>query len=415
MMILGPFLIRKIGLEEYAVLSLAIYFYNLALGYSDFAAYTHLLVSFSRSAPERRIDTSTATLLRTAILGLFFCVLLVFGIYLPRHDALYPLLAIFMLGIPISPINFEWYFIAKKEYASLFGIRMLALGVLGGLLIVWFTTNLRPSPLFFPIAGLVSAAASAVLAVRLLGLHRTSEWLTAFKAVSVRRLVSLFLKLSPMASTLLTAPYFLAFALPWYSMACADKKLVGAFSISYRLVMGMSSLMAPLVFYLIPRGNDTTHRPSLGKTVLMSLLITVGLWFLGLPILWGYFHFSEANPALLPHSFSAYSVLMVGFFFLSLRTPYVGHWLVSRRYGLYFFGHFFSCLPVLLLSTLASGRIPPYWVVWLACLPDALASTFFISFDVLRSGSDKRGKWSRFLPWFSNRPYFGTKYSGSDQ
>lgn len=390
MVALGPFLIRKIGLEQYAVLNLAIYFSNLALAYSDFASYTHLLVGYSRNAPGRLADTATATTLRLCLGLLFFVALGFFTFRYPRQDVLYPLLAVFLAGIPFGPINFEWYFIARKRYAALFAVRMVSLASLCALIVLWIATDSTRNPVVYPLAGLASAGVGLALAVKLLGLRRVREGLAGFREVTFERVRALFLKLVPMASALLTAPYFLAFALPWYSLACTDKQLVGAMSISYRLVMGMSSLMAPIVFYLLPRGEENRGEPVFSKSLYLSLAATIGFWSLGVPILWGYFHFSGIDPELFGHSFGAYSILMLGFFFLSLRTLYVGRWLVSGRYGKYFLIVFFSCLPVLLISGIRGREIDPRAVLWLSCLPDLLATTVFVGYDRIAGAFRRR-------------------------
>jgi O-antigen/teichoic acid export membrane protein len=381
--VLGPFALRKVGLEEYAVISLAGYFFNLVAGYSDFATYTHLLAIYSKKNQDRHIDLGNAFALKAGFAFLYFCTLIFFRHYHPRKDDLYIILAIFMIGIVLPSANIEWYFIARKRYLQFFLARACVIGSQIILTLVWFF-SVWNSPRFIPAIIVTSGAVGSACLLWFLGGHHILKGLGMLRSVSFHGLRSLVFRLFPMAATLLITPYFLAYALPWYSLVSSDKKHLGAFVISYRLILGMSSLVAPLVFYSIPQGAASNRSPILSKAVGLSFLAGIGFWTLGIPVMWFYFHVSKVEPSLFFYSIHAFSVLLIGIFFLCLRTPYVGQWVAQGRYRGYFFIHLISCAPVLALSWIGGKRISPEAVLWLACLPDFLATTSFVGYDRLR-------------------------------
>ncbi len=381
---LGPFTLRKVGLEEYAVLGLATYFLNLVAGYSDFASYTHLLAVFSKKSQERFIDLANAFALKGCLLTLFFCLLMLVAHSHPRKDDLYPLLAISMLGILLPSTNMEWYFTARKRYFQFFMARTALMSCQILLIMAWFFSKWK-SPLFIPSITVISGGVGSILLLSFLGKRHILDWTSSLRLVSFRGMRSLIFRLFPMAAALLILPYFLVYALPWYSLVCPDKKLVGAFSIGYRLIVGISSLIVPLVLYLIPLNATSSQIISFRKTLGWSLSAVVFFWMIGLPVLWFYFHVSKIDGPLFFYSLRTFSILMLGLFFVCLRTPYVGRWFIHGRYRDYFLILLISCSPVLLLSWIGGKRIPPNMVAWLACLPDFLATSGFIGYNRIRS------------------------------
>ena len=381
--LLGPLVLKKVGLEEYAVLGLATYFVNLVTGYSDFGSSTYLLTIYSKGAPDRRKVLGNAVLLKLCLLAISFGVFSFFLYRYPRTDDLYSLLGIFMLGLLLPSVYMEWYFIARRNYFRLFLSRSLLMAVQTILLLAWFQSSFK-SPRFIPFISLVSGVAGSVYLLWLLGARRIMEGMAALGSVSFHGLRSIFSRLAPMAASLLLTLYLLAYALPWYSLTCPDKKLVGAFSIAYRLILGMSSLAAPLVIYSIPQNAASNRSPSFSKTLGFSMLAAACFWALGVPVLWFYFHLSKVDPGLFRHSLRAFSIMMAGLFFLCLRTPYVGQRLIHAQYRAYFLILLASCAPVMAISWIGGKRLPYEWVPWLACLPDLLTTIGFVGYDPIR-------------------------------
>jgi len=379
---LGPFILKKVGLEEYALLGLATYFFNLVTGYSDFSGSTHLLAIYSKKSPNRNIDLANVFALKAMLLTLFFFVLLFFIYAHPRKDNLYGLLALFMAYLLLPVASIEWYFISRKLYLQFFLARTSFMSIQIILIMGWFFSHLT-SALFVPSTTWISGLVGSLCLVGFLGKDKILGWLSAMRKVSFHGIRSLVFRLFPMAATLLVTPYFMAYALPWYSLTNPDKKLMGVFSISYRLIMGISALVAPLVIYSIARAASN-HVVSFRKAFSLSLLVSLGFWIAGVGVLWFYFHVAKVDMRLFLYSARVFSILMGGIFFLCLRTPYVGRWVASGRYRGYFFMHLVACSPVLLFSWIAGAKISSSWIPWLACLPDLLATTGFVFYSRFR-------------------------------
>lgn len=386
----GPLLLRKVGLEEYAVLSLATYFFNLVTGYSDFGSGVYLLTIYSKNSPNRHAVLGNATALKVGLLSVFFCALFFFFHQYPRKDDLYSLLGVFMVTLLLPSVYVEWYFIARRRYFRLFLARLVLMVLQTSLILIWFYSKWK-NPLFIPSLTLISGMAGSLCLIWFLGRSRILRGIKTLGSISLQTLRSLFLQLAPMAASLLITPYLLAYALPWYAFTCSDKKLVGAFSIAYRLIIGMSSLVAPLVVYSIPKNAGSNNLPPFFKTLGFSLLASMGFWLFGVPVLWFYFHLSKVNPALFPHAFRVFSILLAAVFFICLRTPYVGQRLIHGQYRAYFLILLISCAPVMAVSWVGGKNISPDWVPWLACLPDFFTTVGFVGYNRIRSlGSQLR-------------------------
>lgn len=381
---LGPFILRKVGLAEYSVLSLATYFYNAAYGYSDFSTYTHLLVSYSKKSPQRKADLGNAFALKSIIFTFLFAALCVAMIDYPRKDNLYPLLAISMTAIILPSTNMEWYFVANKRYYQIFLSRAAIVGLQVLLTAIWFLSNFKSS-LFVPAIAPISGIFGSLFLLKFLGTRRIFDWMSTLRLISFRGTKNLILQLSPIAATLFFNPYFLAYALPWYTLTHSDGSHVGAFSISYRLIMGLSLLIVSLLLYTIPRNAITNRPPSFTRSLTFSLIAALSFWIIGIPVLWLYFHISKIDLNLFSFSLHTFTILMVGIFFLCLRTPYVGRTLVSGQYRAYFIIVSISCIPVITLSWMWGRGIPPGFVAWLACLPDLCATAGFIGYSYSKS------------------------------
>lgn len=381
---LGPLILRKVGLEEYAILGLAAYFLVLVTGYSDFGSNTNLLTVYSKKSPSRHADLGNSVMLKLGLLALFFCVLVFSPRLYPRKDDLYSLMGVFMAGLLLPSAYVEWYFIARRRYFQLFLARVALLGSQILLILTWVYSSWK-DPMFLPFITLVSGMVGSLCFLWFLGGNQILNWLMVLRLVSFRGMRSLFLRLLPMGASLLLTPYLLAYALPWYSLTCSDKRLVGAFSIAYRLIIGLSSLVAPLVIYWIPKNAALNRAPSFAKTFGLSLSAVVGFWILGVPVLWFYFHLSKVDPIFFPYSIRNFSILLLGVFFLCLRTPYVGQRLIYGQYRSYFLILLISCAPIMALSWVGGKRIPYHVVPWLACLPDFLTTVGFVGYNRFRS------------------------------
>lgn len=372
----GPLVLRKVGLEQYGLLGLATYILSLASVYVDFGAYPHLIAVFSSRAPDRRADLAAAFALKGMVFLLLCAALGGMVLLAPRSDALYPLIAVYFLGIPIAPMNLDWYLIVRNRYGRLLFARLAASLLQVGLLAAWYFSgpdDALPVAAIAVISGVVGTASLAA-AIGKAGLGAAAESLRGFTLGAVR---SLGRRLLPMTATQLVAPYFLAYAMAWFALTSADPRLEGAFSIGYRLVMGFSSLLGPLVLYaLAGRGAGGSQVP-FRKILAVSLLGMALFWLAGTPVIWVFFRFGEVDPSLLPFTLETFSILLVGLFFQALRIVPVSRCLAAGRYQPYFLIHAASCLPVLLLSRILGDRLPNTWVPALACVPDALATLGF--------------------------------------
>jgi hypothetical protein len=376
-LVLAPLIIRKVGLDEYAVLALAIFFLNLANAYSDFSTQTHLLIIFSRKDENRRAAFGNAMLVRFTLLA---CAFAGFGLTVlihPRGDSFYPLLLAYMLGIPLSNSLMEWYFIARKRYRQLFMIRLWSAVFLLVATLLWSGFG-SASVLYVPLIAAGASGVGCFLILKSLGASKVRLGIDALRAASARPAFKLAISLVPMASTVLFSPYFIAYALPWFTVATDDPTKVGAFSVAYRLVMGFVALAGPLVLYVISSRASQGIRPVFFKALTLSTALSLACWAMGVLVLKAYFIVADIDRLLFPFSLEAFSILMVGFFFLCLRTPYVGRCLALGRYRTFGAVHLASCLPTLALSFWARDAIPGYAVIWLACLPEVLVTGAFL-------------------------------------
>jgi O-antigen/teichoic acid export membrane protein len=374
---LGPLVLRKVGLEEYALLGITTYFFNLINAYSDFSISTHLLASYSKRDPNRHADLGNALVLKASIWAGFVLLLCAAAILVPRPGGFYPLLAISMGVVILPTANLEWFFLARKRYAQIFVVRIAGAACYVLLTLAWFFSPWR-SVLFVPAIGLGVALTGSVVLLRYLGRERLLQGLGHLRLVSWPGLRAIFLRLLPVSAVLLLVPYFLAYALPWYSLVCPDKKLVGAFSIGYRLVIGAGALVVPMILYFVSTFDSSSGRPPFRRVLAGSVAVCALFWGAGFVAVHFYFAASRVDPGLLGHALETFSILTLGMFFLCLRMPYVAEYISTGRYGRYFLIHLAACAPVLAISWLGGRSVPPHLVAWLACIPEFLVAMMFL-------------------------------------
>ena len=104
---LGTINLRIVGLENFAVLSLAGFYYVMALGYSDFGSQSHLLAAFAKKSPRREQDLGNVLALRALVLVGILLVLVVFARLRPRQDDLYVLLGLYLMASPSHPCSWS--------------------------------------------------------------------------------------------------------------------------------------------------------------------------------------------------------------------------------------------------------------------------------------------------------------------
>lgn len=376
--LLGPLILAKVGLELYATLALAAYGLMLIASYSDFNTTTHLLAVFSRKDADRFMVLGNALGVRITIWLGFVVGLVGMEILHPRADELYALIWISLPTVLMPTTIFEWYFILKREYARLLLIRVTAALTHVFLITTWYVSD-AGSVFWVPVSAVAAAGFASVVLMLLVGRGPVRKGVLSLKEFRLGRAARLFWRILPMASVLLLGPYFLAYALPWFSLVSSDKEKVGAFSISYRIVIGYQGLIVPMVFYGISKlGATGGAGPGLMKTALGSLVATAVCWVGGVAILLYYFRAGKVDIAHFPFSFTTLTFLLAGIFFLALRTPYVARCLHEHRYREYFLIHAVSCAPVLFLTWAGIGRAHIEWIALLACLPELLATTLFI-------------------------------------
>lgn len=382
-LLLGPLVLRKVGLEEYGVLALAGYFMSLALAYYDFGTYPHLLAAFSKQAPDRHADFGHALLIRAALIVVLYGALGTWALRNPRDDVLYAFLAVSMTGLFFPSPNVDWYLIARKRFFDFFLLRVTFSGVPVVLTLAWFFS---PWDDLLWIAGinLIAVGAASAYLVRAVGMANVRAGLACLSLASWRGLRAFAARVLPLALTQFLVPYFLAYALVWYSMSQPDKELVGAFGISYRIAIGFSALLAPMVLYVISRSGGAVRHVALPKILGASAAATGGIGILGVAVIWFYFAISGANPDLLAFTIRNFLILLIGILFVSLRIVPVSRCTSRGDYRTYFLIHACACLPVLFFSWVSKGALPTAWVPLLACVPDVFATLGFIYYSVSR-------------------------------
>ncbi len=374
--VIGPIILKKAGLEQFGLLGLAGYFLGLLLVYSDFGTYSHLLAIFHRHESNRFKELGNAMVLKvsTILLGLA-----IFGGYLslhPRTDGFNAVLGASLLGLFFPAVLLEWFFITRRRYFHLFLSRAIMTVLQASLTLVWYFSPTR-SVVWVAFIGSFASVIGSMVYLFILGRARIRIALQAIRESSLREIGGLAVRLLPIAATQFLTPYFLVYSLPWFSHATDDKRLVGAFSVSYRIISGLLTLVGPFVLYALPAKSEASKPPGFLRMLTLSTTATAVFWALGFALIWFYFQLSKADPIYFLFSIRTFSVLLVGVFAVCLRTPYVGRALVAGRYKTYFLLHS-VCLPVLLLSWLPGRPIPSIAVPFFACLPDVLATSGFI-------------------------------------
>lgn len=374
---LGPLVLRKVGLEEYGVLGLATYFLGIIVAYADFGAYAHLLSVFSKKAPDRHAHLASAFVLKGALLLASLAFLLVRSRLAPRNDDLFQLIGLYLLGALIGPLNVDWFFIARKRIENLFWSRLIQNLSQLSLVILWYFSPYHDA-LQFALISCLSAAMASLWLLRSLGASTVGRFLRDARAISFGKVYRLALRMFPIAASQLVTPYFLAYSLAWFSLCTPDKKEVGAFSVGYRLIIGFSSLVGPFVHFFMPRDISAQTKVPFGKILPIACAAGGAFWLIGIAFIRIYFKMSSMGEHWIPSVDRSFSILILGVILLSIRTFAAGHCLLDGHYLTYFFIHLISCAPILALSWGYSYPALSYWVPWLACIPDLLATSLFM-------------------------------------
>lgn len=375
--VLGPINLRIIGLEDFAVLGLAGYLVALASTYSDLGLYTHLLAAFSKRSPGRFADLGNAVLLKTCILLTLLAGLWIYSAFRPREDALYAVAALTGVALLFPAMLFDWVFIARRGHFELFAMRGVIYGVQVLLTLAWMATE-WDNILFIPAIMLAACAAGTAYMLRRIGIAKVREGWASIRGASIRGMAGLATRISPMSAAQLVMPYFVIYALPWYSLAEPDPERTGAFAIGYRIMMGFLALVASLVLLRMPASAGSRFAIPFARTLRISLAASALLWASGVAVLFAYYWASGTRWDFLPLSFHAFSVLMIAVFLNALRAPYVSRCLVEGRYFQYFLVHAAACLPTLVLSLSLGEGFPAGAVVWAALFPDFIATIVFV-------------------------------------
>lgn len=386
-LVLGPLVLKKVGLENFALLGLLGYFVGLASTYSDLGGFSHLVAAFSKNSPSRVSDAVNFFYLKAILCCLVVATLCVSAWIFPREDPLFSLLAISFLGLPFSLLNIEWYFIARRRFFSLFQARATMLAIQVVLTLTWVYSSFE-SMLFLPLLTTISTASAFLLLLSHLPKGWFSGLIPAWKNASLQNARALAVRLFPIAATNLLAPYSLAYSMPWFVMSTPDKELQGTFSIAYRLIMGFSALIGPMVYFSMPiLANRSLF--SMRKILVLSIAATAVFWVSGILVLHAYFAISDINSDWFPHARGYFSILLLALFLMCVRAPLVGKLFMAHRYREYFLFHFFACLPIVMLSLVSKTWISHKWVPWLSCLPDLLATALFIIYFYIGPGRER--------------------------
>lgn len=375
--LLGSLNLRIVGLRDYALLSLAGYYYAMVLGYSDFGSQSHLLAAYARKTPGREGDFGNALALRGLALAVLAAALWALAEAKPRSDDLYVLLALYGLALPLPSMFMEWFYNVRKEHAALFRSRAILFTTQLLLTSGWLLSGWN-SPRAVPLIGVAGAFLSSIYLARAAGAGSLRRGWEAFRLATWGGMARLFARLVPVMGAQFLTPFFLAYSLPWYAMTTSDPRELGPFSIGYRLAMGLLTLVGSFVFFFIPKSTASSAGPSPWRTTAIAAAATGVLWTGTLPVLWFYYRASGTDMSLFPATLESFSILSLGLFLVAARVPSVSRCLAEGRYRAFFLIHLCACAPTLALSLIAGRHFPTSWVPWSAIVPDALATAGFL-------------------------------------
>jgi O-antigen/teichoic acid export membrane protein len=372
----GPLILAKAGLADYGALGLAAFVFTFFSTWTDFGIQAHLISagSTNRPSPDFAHEAASAFGLKALLLAAAGLAYLAYWKFYPHPPLVKTLAGFYLIVLPCSTSNFEWYFIGRSLHFRLAVSRFLTAAASVLLIVWWYRAGEGIS--FIPLSVAASQAlGAAYLAWRI----RLDRRLAQFAAASWCRIGQLFKLLLPVAGTQVLSPFFLGSGIFLMERVGAPAESIGAYGVAQRVIIGWSALIVPLVFFFIPKSRPAGGgNPFLGRLA-ASGGISLMLMAAGLGIIGFYYWFSGASPDYLRFSALAYSVLLVGIFLNLLRLKYVSALVAEQRYHLYFLIHLAAALPVMAAAVFPPYDLPLLLVAGIACLPEAIATACVIA------------------------------------
>jgi O-antigen/teichoic acid export membrane protein len=381
--ILGPLILRKVGLAEYGQLSVALWVFSILATISEFGVQAHLLSLYSRGGEDGRRGIRDSLYLKAGLLLVSFCLYWAYRLWFPHPAPVKSLVGWYLIALAFSTLHLEWFFIANGRLRVLLGSRAAVSGAYACLVVAWYFSPYGLAALAV-CAGLSQFAGSALFFANIRPLERVAR----LGMPSLGGMARTFARIVPLAATQILSPFFMGSGVFLMERFGFAKEMIGAYSIANRVAMGVLSFILPLIFYLIPQMKS---RPGLMK----SLPRILGLSALPMPVLavagpiliWGFYRFSDRGAEHFGYTVSAFLVLLIGLYLNLVRVPFVSQTVAGGRYRRYFLIHLAACMPVILLSAYPWLPATPAWIPWLVCLPEALATGCFLILS--RTGAEE--------------------------
>jgi O-antigen/teichoic acid export membrane protein len=370
--ILGPLILKKVGLTNYGAIGLAMFVFSLFFTFVDFGTQTHLISIYSKNDFDRKKRVVNCLFMK--FLLLCFAIILFTGYfnYYPHDILVKRLSAVYCFMIIASITHIEWFFISSRNYFILIKGRIIValIGYAGLIFWLFYLKELWFIPLFLGLAqlgGLVYLYLHSAFIFRL----------SLTRLISFNDVAKTFTKLMPMAGTQILSYFFIASGILLMVKIHGQSDIVGAYSIAQRIINGLIMLVVPLVLYFIPfTKND--RKISLAKVLMYSVCISIFFVTAGSLIIKIFYHISSVEKYYLGFSLKIYGILSIGVFFLLLRTVYVSAFVYSERYKQNFLIHFIGCLPVLLIYFIPHLYFAPVSIAGLVCIPELIVTSLFI-------------------------------------
>jgi O-antigen/teichoic acid export membrane protein len=385
--ILGPFILNKLNLDKFGILSLPLSVFTFFIAAIDFGMMAHLTARYSKKENNVTQEISNCVLLK---LLLFICCFLAYLIY--YRFSLHPLQAKKLLGIYLISLFFlsthiEWYYLCIKSIYTIIIARLINSCIYLCLILIWYICF--SSIYGIPVCLILSQSAAFIFLLIKGNLFRKLFQLPLF---SFRETLSLFIKLSPVAGVSLLTPFFITSGMLLLARMQIEHHLIGVYSIPQRIIIGWVTLITPLVLFFIPEVTNK-KRLDLFRISGFSLIMSVIGYGIGIIIIYVYLFFSQTGLSYFSFSLKIYGILMTGIFLVLLRTKYVSAFFHSGRYVMYFTVNLLAASPVILVLTVIKISITPFQVALLACLPELLITGIFVGeYYLFRHRNNRNGQ-----------------------
>jgi O-antigen/teichoic acid export membrane protein len=373
--VLGPLILRKAGLSGYGMLGLALFVFSMLATFSEFGIQAHLLALYAKGGDAARRGIRDCLYLKAFLIIAALALFGLYHAYYPHPPLVKSLVGRYLLALVFSTMHLEWYFNASGRIARLMVSRALVTVTYSVLVVGWYFSPLDLGSLAWA-AGVSQVLGTAVL---LKGFHPARR-LAALGPPSWQGITTVFARLSPLAATQVISPFFLGAGLFLMDRLGHPPDLIGAYSISNRLALGVLAFILPVILYIIPRAGGMTgpRMPPLrvlGLAALPVPLVAAG----GALVIWLFYHLSGRGGEHLGYSLRAFWVLIIGLYLNLARVPFVSRVVAAGRYRGYFLFHLIACAPVLFVAAWPHVPISPEGIPWLVCVPEAIVTIMMMA------------------------------------